>query len=237
VVRVAPHDRLARTGVIQGTIRGEKSTNDMKQPSEPAGHEPMTEEQLRATTAGELRVHGGPIQLVDYDPSWPEMFAREVERIAAALGEGALRTEHVGSTAVPGLAAKPIIDILLVVADSAAEEAYAPALEAAGYVLGVREPDWYEHRMFRDPDANVQVHVLSEGCPEIERMLPFRNRLRINHADRSSTSERNVSWPGRSGSSSRTTQVRRATWWRESSPGLALSHMAKAGRRGSKRAS
>jgi GrpB-like predicted nucleotidyltransferase (UPF0157 family) len=156
----------------------------MKQPSEPTGHEPMTEEQLRATTVGELRVHGGPIQLVEYDPSWPEMFAREVERIAAALGEGALKTEHVGSTAVPGLAAKPIIDILLVVADSADEEAYTPALEAAGYVLRVREPDWYEHRMFRDPDANVQVHVLSEGCPEIERMLLFRDRLRINHADR-----------------------------------------------------
>lgn len=84
--------------------------------------------------------------------------------------------------AVPGLAAKPIVDILLVVADSADEETYTPALEAADYVLRVREPDWYEHRMFRG--ANVQVHVLSEGCPEIERMLLFRDRLRIDQADR-----------------------------------------------------
>jgi GrpB-like predicted nucleotidyltransferase (UPF0157 family) len=70
------------------------------------------------------------------------------------------------------------------VADSADEETYAPALEAADYVLRVREPDWYEHRMFRGPGANVQVHVLSEGCPEIERMLLFRDRLRIDRADR-----------------------------------------------------
>jgi len=156
----------------------------MEQTSEPVGHEPMTEEQLRATTVGELRVHGGPIELVDYEPSWPEMFAREAERIAGALGEVDLRIEHVGSTAVPGLAAKPIIDILLVVADSADEETYAAALEAVGYVLRVREPDWYEHRMFRDPDANVQVHVLSKGCPEIERMLLFRDRLRMHDPDR-----------------------------------------------------
>jgi GrpB-like predicted nucleotidyltransferase (UPF0157 family) len=154
----------------------------MEQPPERAGHEPLTEEQLHASTVGELRVHGGPIQLADYDPAWPELFARERQRIAAALGEGALRIEHVGSTAVPGLAAKPIIDILLVVADSADEETYTPALEAADYVLRVREPDWYEHRMFRG--ANVQVHVLSEGCPEIERMLLFRDRLRIDQADR-----------------------------------------------------
>jgi GrpB-like predicted nucleotidyltransferase (UPF0157 family) len=144
----------------------------------------MTEEQLRAATVGELRVHGGPIQLADYDPAWPKLFAREARRITAALGDKVLRIEHVGSTAVPGLAAKPIIDVLLVVADSGAEQIYLSAMEAAGYVLHIREPDLDEHRMFKDPNASVQVHVLSEGCPEIERMLLFRDRLRINRDDR-----------------------------------------------------
>ncbi len=108
----------------------------------------MTEEQIRAATVGEPRVHGAPIELVDYDPAWPELFAREAQQIAAALGARALGIEHVGSTAVPGLAAKPIIDLVLVVTDSADEETYAPALESAGYALRIREPAWYEHRMF-----------------------------------------------------------------------------------------
>lgn len=149
-----------------------------------AGNEPMTEEQILAATVGERRVHEGPVHLAEYDPSWPGRFDREAERIAAALGERALMIEHVGSTSVPGLAAKPTIDILLIVADSADEEAYLPALEAAGYALRIREPDWNEHRMVVDRAANVQVHVLSEGCPEIERVLLFRDRLRRDAADR-----------------------------------------------------
>ncbi len=150
----------------------------------PAGHEPMTEEQILAATVGERRVHDGPVHLAEYDPSWPERFEREAERIAAALGERALLIEHVGSTSVPGLAAKPTIDALLVVADSADEDAYLPAMEAAGYVLRIREPDWHEHRMVVDRVASVQVHVVSEGCPEIERWLIFRDRLRSDAADR-----------------------------------------------------
>ena len=86
--------------------------------------------------------------------------------------------EHTGSTSVPGLAAKPIIDITLAVPDSSDEDAYAPALEAAGYVLRIREPDWHEHRVFKGPDTNVNLHVFSDGCPEIDRMLRFRDWLR-----------------------------------------------------------
>lgn len=150
----------------------------------PAGHEPMTEEQILAATVGQRRVHDGPVHLAEYDPSWPERFERQAERISAALGERALLIEHVGSTSVPGLAAKPTIDVLLVVADSADEDAYLPALEAAGYVLRIRQPDWHEHRMLVDRVARVQVHVVSEGCPEIERWLIFRDRLRSDPADR-----------------------------------------------------
>lgn len=156
----------------------------MEQPPEPVGHEWMTDEQIGAATVGEPQVDAGPIELADYDPAWPDLFAREAERIAAELAGRVLEIEHVGSTSVPGVAAKPIIDILLVVADSADEEAYAPRLEDIGYVLRIREPDWHEHRMFKGPDDRVNLHVFTEGCPEIERMLLFRNRLRNNQSDR-----------------------------------------------------
>jgi len=144
----------------------------------------MTEEQLRAATVGELRPLAGPIVLADYDPEWPRLFEREADRIRGALGDRALQIEHTGSTSVPGLAAKPIIDITLVVADSADEPAYVPALEAAGYVLRIREPEWYEHRMFRGQDPSVNLHVFSRGCEEIDRMVSFRDWLRRNEADR-----------------------------------------------------
>lgn len=145
---------------------------------------PMTEDELRAVTVGELKEHSAPITLVDYDPSWPRLFEREAERVRGALGDRVLALEHVGSTSVPGLAAKPIIDIALVVVDSADEPAYVPDLEAAGYVLRIREPDWFEHRMFKGPDTNVNLHVHSSGCEEVDRMIRFRDRLREDDADR-----------------------------------------------------
>jgi GrpB-like predicted nucleotidyltransferase (UPF0157 family) len=120
----------------------------------------------------------------EYDPGWPQLFDREAARIQSVLGHRILAIEHVGSTSVPGLAAKPKIDIVLVVANSADEAAYVPALEAAGYVLKTREPDWYEHRMLKGPDTDVNLHVFSQGCTEIERMLLFRNWLRGNPEDR-----------------------------------------------------
>src|SRR5215469_11790561 len=103
---------------------------------------PSREEQMRAVTVGPLMPLTGLIELAEYDPVWPQLFARERERIRAALGDRILMIEHVGSTSVPGLAAKPRIDVLLVVANSADEPAYVPPLEAAGYVLRIREPDW-----------------------------------------------------------------------------------------------
>lgn len=124
------------------------------------------------------------IKIADYDPGWPKKFEQQAEVIGEALGDSALRIEHIGSTSVPGLAAKPIIDLLVVVADSADESVYLRQLEAAGYVLRVREPDWHEHRMFRSPEKDVHVHIYSAGSPEIERYLTFRDRLRRNADDR-----------------------------------------------------
>ena len=131
---------------------------------------------------------GGPekrkIEIVDYQSVWPQKFQQHADVISKALGGAALRIEHVGSTSVPGLAAKPIIDILLIVRDSANEDLYLPPLEAVGYQLRVREPDWHEHRMFRTPAKDVHIHVYTIGCSEIDRNLTFRDRLRGNAADR-----------------------------------------------------
>ena len=145
---------------------------------------PMTEEQLRRSVIGELKPHDAPITLVEYDPTWPKIFVREATRIKAAHGERAITVEHVGSTSVPGLVAKPIIDTLLVVADSADEPSYVPALEGAGYRLTIREPDWHQHRLFKGPDTNINLHVFTQGSEEIRRTLLLRDWLRTNEADR-----------------------------------------------------
>jgi GrpB-like predicted nucleotidyltransferase (UPF0157 family) len=126
---------------------------------------------------------GQPVALVEYDPAWPERYSMLEDKVRGALGDAALQIEHVGSTSVPGLIAKPIIDILLVVPDSAPEGDYVPPLEAAGYTVRIREPDWYEHRMLRG-DRDVNLHVFSAGCPEVDRMLRFRDRLRADPIDR-----------------------------------------------------
>jgi len=142
------------------------------------------EKQIAGNAIGELNPLSSRILITDYDPPWPELFARETERIKCLLGGRVLRIEHTGLTAVPGLRAKPIIDLLPVVADSAAEVAYVPALESEGYVLCSREPDWHEHRMFKGPDTEINLHVLSSGCPGIDRILLFGDWLRRNAADR-----------------------------------------------------
>jgi GrpB-like predicted nucleotidyltransferase (UPF0157 family) len=148
------------------------------------GKEPTSEEYIASITIGERRPHRAPVELGDYDPEWPQLYRREEEKIRGALGERALSVEHVGSTSVPGLPAKPIIDINLEVADTTDEDSYVPALEAAGYALWIREPDWFEHRLLKGTDPKVNLHVFPAGCPELERMLRFRDHLRANEDDR-----------------------------------------------------
>ncbi len=140
------------------------------------------EQQLPEGIIGEIEAQ--VIVIADYAPAWPERFLREEAKIRTALGDAALSVEHVGSTSVPGLAAKPIVDILLVVEDSGDEASYLPGLEEAGYVLRVREPDFDEHRMFRTPEKDVHVHVFSPGSKEIERLFLLRDRLREDERDR-----------------------------------------------------
>ena len=124
---------------------------------------------------------GDPVEVVPYNSTWPEAFAVWRDRLAAALGGAARRIEHVGSTAVPGLAAKPVIDVQVSVPDVADEAAYRPALEALGLPLRSRESG---HRYFRPPQGRprvVQVHVCAAGSPWERAHLLFRDYLR-SHA-------------------------------------------------------
>jgi GrpB-like predicted nucleotidyltransferase (UPF0157 family) len=122
-----------------------------------------------------------PIVIVDYDPTWPDRFAQERRRIMTALGSIARQVEHIGSTAVPGLAAKPIIDIIVTLDDVDDEGTFVPQLAGAGYLLRVREPG---HRMMRSAALDVHVHLWPESGHELDRHVRFRDQLRASPADR-----------------------------------------------------
>jgi GrpB-like predicted nucleotidyltransferase (UPF0157 family) len=145
---------------------------------------PGEEAALRAAWVTEPPRLTGPVVVADYDPAWPALFEREAARLRDLLGAEILLLEHVGSTSVPGLAAKPVIDILMVVPDPAAESRYLPPLERAGYRLVIREPGWHEHRALKGPDTDINLHVHGPDSPEIGRHLAFRDHLRADAADR-----------------------------------------------------
>ncbi|MFD1149158.1 GrpB family protein [Saccharothrix hoggarensis] len=146
--------------------------------------EASTHEEINAAWVDGAPVLNSTVHLAEYDPRWPALFEREARRVRSLLGDLVLRLDHVGSTSVPGLAAKPIVDMLLVVPDPADEESYVAPLEAAGYRLVIREPDRHEHRALKGPDTNINLHVHPPTSPDIERMLAFRDRLRADDADR-----------------------------------------------------
>jgi GrpB-like predicted nucleotidyltransferase (UPF0157 family) len=139
--------------------------------------------EVQGAFVGPSTPHNAVVRLSDYDAAWPELYEREAARIRGVLGDRVVLLEHVGSTSIPGMAAKPQIDIVLAVADSAREDEYVPDLEAAGYALRIREPDWHEHRMFKGPDTNINMHTFSAGSAEIERMVGFRDWLRTHPDD------------------------------------------------------
>ena len=142
------------------------------------------DEYLDQITGGNVQLLMRPIEIHEYDPEWPRLYAREEERIRGVLGERVVRIEHAGSTSVPGLPAKPLIDIVLEVPDSSDEPSYVPDLEAAGYRVVIREPEWFEHRVFKGPDTNVNLHTFTAGCEEVDAMLLFRDHLRESADDR-----------------------------------------------------
>ena len=167
-------------------------------PAEAMGREQTTQERLAAVTIGAPEPLNGSIQLAPYDPDWPLKFASLAARIRQALADRVVLLEHAGSTSVEHLSAKPIIDMVLAIADSSDESAYVPLLESHGFRLRIREPAWFEHRLlkFADPEANL--HVFSAGCAEIDRMLAFRDRLRTHEGDRRLYEESKVALAARS---------------------------------------
>jgi GrpB-like predicted nucleotidyltransferase (UPF0157 family) len=170
----------ARTIFVVSGLPGQGPGASLSGPIDLAAYE----EKLAKSTIGPPQPLTAPIQIADYDPTWPQQYEREAARIQSILNDRVVRIDHVGSTSVRGLAAKPIIDIVLEVPDSADEAAYVPDLEAEGYVLRAREADWFEHRFFKRPDTNIHLHTFSAGCAEVNRMLVFRDWLRSNAADR-----------------------------------------------------
>ena len=152
--------------------------------SSPKAKTPLTEDQIVAATVGERKPFNSAVYLAPYDPAWPSLFNRLKKQIREALGDKILLLEPVGPTAVPGLSAKPIIDMVLAVEDSSDESSYVKPLEKKGYTLRNREPDWHEHRLLKPPDVEGKLHVFSAGCEEIGQMLLFRDRLWNNTDDR-----------------------------------------------------
>lgn len=132
-----------------------------------------------------LRKRKETLEIVPPDPSWPQVFEQFNSRIVAALGDTALVVHHAGSTSVPGLPAKNVIDIDLVVADITDEAAFVPALEEAGFHFLLREPHWHEHRFFcaYEPQP-ANLHVWGPDTPEVERHRIFREWLLQNDDDR-----------------------------------------------------
>lgn len=124
------------------------------------------------------------IAVVEPDAAWPATFAALRDRIVEVLGDRALVVEHVGSTSVPGLAAKPVIDIDLTVANTDDEDSYVPGLEAVGFVLRVREPWWLGHRCLVASVPAANVHVWPPDSPEAARHRLFRDHLRAHAPDR-----------------------------------------------------
>lgn len=124
------------------------------------------------------------VEIVPYNPEWPSRFAALAHDIRAALGAVARDVEHVGSTSVPGLAAKDIIDIDLTVADPTDEDLYVPPLEQLSCVLTIREPSFHQHRCLTMPDPRVNLHVFGPDCPETIRHVMFRDWLRSHPDDR-----------------------------------------------------
>jgi len=141
----------------------------------PPGANPWVE----GTPAAPYEIH-----VVEYDERWPADFERVAARVRGALGDRALELYHVGSTSVPGLPAKPVIDVDLVVADPADEAAYIPDLVTAGFVHTIREPWWHEHRLVKHADPVAYVHIFGPDCPEVVRHRMFHDWLVDHEGDR-----------------------------------------------------
>ena len=143
-----------------------------------------TKEEIQNANVGEATTINSTILLENYNENWPLEYENQKTKILSALSHFEVSVEHVGSTSVPGLCAKPIIDIVLEVLDSSNEADYVPHLEFIDFKLKIREPDWFQHRMLKGLLVPVNLHVFTAGCSEVQRMIKFRDHLRSNEKDR-----------------------------------------------------
>ena len=145
-----------------------------------AGGQQLT---LYSNDIGTRVAHGTTIRLVDPEPAWAVTAEQALDAIRTTLGQTAIVLAHVGSTSIP-IPAKPVIDLILGVPDSADEASYVPALEDLGYTVRAREPEWHEHRLLRHEEPSTNLHVFTAGSSEIDRMQAFRDQLRRDASDR-----------------------------------------------------
>jgi GrpB-like predicted nucleotidyltransferase (UPF0157 family) len=143
-----------------------------------------TPDQNAIALVGERPARWDHIVIEDYGPAWAGRFDAAASLLEGALGGLIIAIEHVGSTSVPGLPAKPIIDIDLLIEDTADESRYVPALQTLGYRLVLREPWWYGHRMLVSPAEDVHLHIWPREAPEPIRHRLFRDWLRTHPEDR-----------------------------------------------------
>jgi GrpB-like predicted nucleotidyltransferase (UPF0157 family) len=156
----------------------------VKNKDDPGPQGPQTDAEIEAAMVGDKRIINSTIELVPYDPEWQVQFEQLRKQIRQILKDQVLLLEHVGSTSVPGLSAKPVIDMVLVVKDSSDEASYVRPLENIGYTLRIREPEWYQHRVLCPPHIRGNLHVFSPGAEEIDRMVLFRDWLRTHPEDK-----------------------------------------------------
>lgn len=130
----------------------------------------------RADQPGHSLVNGR-VAIVSHDPKWPYLFQQEADRIRHALGDRVRLIEHVGSTAVPDLDAKPCIDVQMAVPEPDDRSTYLPALEEIGYVLFAPSTDWHDHPILKGTRVNVNLHVFCEGSAGLDSMRLFRDFL------------------------------------------------------------
>ncbi|MEU4530002.1 GrpB family protein [Micromonospora ureilytica] len=143
-----------------------------------------TPEQVDAGLVGNPPRTWKSVVIEEYDSAWAQRFIVVRSSLTEALGGLIIGVEHVGSTAVPGLAAKPVIDVDLSIEDTAEESGYLPALERLGFRLVLREPWWHGHRMLVSLTEDVNLHVWPRGAPEPVRHRLFRDWLRSHPQDR-----------------------------------------------------
>jgi GrpB-like predicted nucleotidyltransferase (UPF0157 family) len=143
-----------------------------------------TPEQNAVALVGARPARWDHIVIVDYDPVWVDQFAAAASLLSEILVGQIIAIEHVGSTSVPGLPAKPVIDIDLLIENTADESRYVPALSEHGYWLVLREPWWYGHRMLVSPAEDVHLHLWPKDAPEPIRHRLFRDWLRSHPQDR-----------------------------------------------------